>query len=177
MNKLIAIDDSRTLWEYHLNLCCFVASNLEDINEVLEDNLEVASSQVGDMSEALKSLLTKFGLEEFREFQLKAFEAFHNGFDFIVIQSTASGKSLCFQVSALLSPNKFVMVICPTVALMEEQLACLKGKGIDAVILGPSAKNPSDSVHRVFHGNGHLPRLVYVTPEYLIGVVEQAISC
>ena len=60
---------------------------------------------------------------------------------------------------------------------MAEQLACLKGKGIDAVILGPLAKNPSDSVHRVFHGNDHLPRLVYVTPEYLIGVDEQAIGC
>lgn len=103
---------------------------------------------------------------------MKALSTFCKGFDCVVVQPTASGKSICYQVPALMSKDKFLLVIFPTVALMESQVKSLTSKGIDAVVLGPSANNPSD-FYRVFNGLDSLPSLVCMKPEYLIAAHKE----
>ena len=59
--------------------------------------------------------------------------------DVIVVQSTGSGKSLCYAASALLNPGKRILVIEPVVAVITDQVRSLKNMGFDAVALGRAA--------------------------------------
>ena len=93
-------------------------------------------------------LLTKFELTSFKEFQLEALNVYLHSRDSLVIQATGSGKSVCYQIPALMNTDKFAVVICPTVSLIESQVDELSKHGIDAVMLGPHEAHAMSSVQQ-----------------------------
>lgn len=69
-----------------------------------------------------------FGYENIHEYQLNSAYAMLNGIDSSVILGTGAGKSLCYALAALaarenLSAKKMVVVICPLIALMKDQVS------------------------------------------------------
>jgi ATP-dependent DNA helicase RecQ len=106
-----------------------------------------------------------FGFSQFRPGQREACEAALGGRDVLVVMPTGSGKSLCYQLPALLRDDVTV-VVSPLVSLMQDQVDALRARGLgDRVALVNAQQDPSanaDAVARAAAGN---LRLLYVAPE------------
>ncbi|WP_299001921.1 ATP-dependent DNA helicase RecQ [uncultured Shewanella sp.] len=79
-----------------------------------------------------QALFTYFGFNAFREGQKEVIQAVVDGNSAAAIFPTGSGKSLCYQLSAMCLPH-LTLVVSPLLALMQDQLAFLNAKGIPAV--------------------------------------------
>ena len=106
-----------------------------------------------------------FGYREFRGQQRAIIETVLQGRDSLVIMPTGGGKSLCYQIPALLRAGTG-LVISPLIALMQDQVAALREVGIDAGFLN-SSQSPEEQ-HEVRNRllNGSM-QLLYVAPEGL----------
>jgi ATP-dependent DNA helicase RecQ len=115
----------------------------------------------------LKGLQDLFGFRGFRsEEQEQLFWAIHDGDDVLGLLPTGAGKSLPFQLSALLWPGT-TLVVSPLIALMRDQVEQLLDKGISQVgaLIGQmSADERDETLRRVENGT---IRLLYVAPERL----------
>ena len=80
------------------------------------------------MDEALAALQKYFGFEEFREGQTEVISAVLEGHDTVVVMPTGGGKSLCFQLPALMKEGVTV-VVSPLIALMKDQVDALQARG------------------------------------------------
>jgi ATP-dependent DNA helicase RecQ len=107
-----------------------------------------------------------FGFESFRGQQLAIIEHVTAGGNAVVLMPTGGGKSLCYQVSALLRPGLGV-VVSPLIALMKDQVDALRQTGVRAAALN-SRLSPGETaeIERAVH-DGALD-LVYVSPERLV---------
>lgn len=115
----------------------------------------------------VKILRWHFGHSEFRGKQLEAIEAVLSGRDCFCLMPTGGGKSMCYQIPAL-AKNGIVLVVCPLIALMENQVKALKEKGIGAEYL--SSTQTSSVRERIYEDlNSGKPtlKLLYVTPELI----------
>ncbi|MEK9788283.1 MAG: RecQ family ATP-dependent DNA helicase [Flavobacteriaceae bacterium] len=113
-----------------------------------------------------KTLLKQYwGHAAFRPFQEEIIESVMANRDTFALLPTGGGKSLCYQLPALLKPG-FVLVISPLVALMEEQVARLNTIGIKAMYFKPTSKrlSLSQQLDNALHGNF---KVVYCSPERL----------
>ncbi|PFX32199.1 ATP-dependent DNA helicase RecQ [Stylophora pistillata] len=122
-----------------------------------------------------KGHLTRFGLTEFKDFQLHAVHSVSLGRDAIVVQPTGSGKSLCFQLPSLIDHKKFVVVVSPTISLINSQIEGLQSLGIDAFSLGRAAGTEAHHNHeRLFSTDAQrsFPSVVFMTPEHFINRVQ-----
>jgi ATP-dependent DNA helicase RecQ len=119
-----------------------------------------------DLAAARRLLRTTFGFGEFRPGQSEIVAAVLEGRDVLAVMPTGSGKSLCYQLPALLR-DSLTIVVSPLIALMRNQVAQLRGYGIAAAALN-SANDPTEN-RAVLDGiaRGEL-RLVYVAPERLV---------
>ena len=127
-----------------------------------------------DDSIVWKGHLTRFGLNSLNDFQMYAIQSVQLGRDTIVVQATGSGKSLCFQLPSLFDRQKFVVVVTPTISLINSQIEELKKLNIDAIALGRSAgQDAKRNDDRLFYNNGTspLPSLVFMTPEHFVNRV------
>ena len=79
----------------------------------------------------LQSLQQHFGYSDFRPGQREVVEALLEGRDCLAVLPTGAGKSLCYQLPALVRGG-VVLVISPLVALMQDQVAQLRRRGIAA---------------------------------------------
>ena len=87
------------------------------------------------MVESAESILLKFwGYAHFRPGQKDIVEQINQGNDVLALLPTGGGKSICFQVPALLKPG-LTIVISPLIALMKYQVENLTSKGISAAAL------------------------------------------
>ncbi|KAI5058648.1 hypothetical protein GOP47_0026818 [Adiantum capillus-veneris] len=115
----------------------------------------------------LKILQLNFGHAGFRGRQLEAIEAVLSGKDCFCLMPTGGGKSLCYQIPALVKMG-IVLVVSPLIALMENQVTTLKLQGIAADFLSSTQNATSKS--KIFEdlesGKPSL-RLLYVTPELI----------
>jgi ATP-dependent DNA helicase RecQ len=104
-----------------------------------------------------------FGFDDFRPGQREIVEAVAAGRDVLAIMPTGGGKSLCYQLPALMRPGVTV-VVSPLIALMRDQVAALRGFGVAAGALS-SANAPEES-EAVFSAleAGRL-KLLYLAPE------------
>ncbi len=118
------------------------------------------------MERALNRLRTTFGFDEFRAPQDRVVSALLEGRDALVLMPTGGGKSLCYQLPALLREGTG-LVVSPLIALMEDQVRSLSQLGIRAAYLN-STLNPEQlrSVEDRLR-NGELD-LLYVAPERLL---------
>ena len=105
------------------------------------------SSSVTTVSDAkLRSLLqSRFGFEEFRGQQLPAIQAVLRGEDVLLLMPTGGGKSLAYQLPALLADRGPVLVVSPLVALMNDQVQQLNAKGVKAAALNAGVTDPLTS--------------------------------
>ncbi|MEF8730855.1 MAG: DNA helicase RecQ [Candidatus Accumulibacter meliphilus] len=132
------------------------------------------------MSESASELLRRiFGYASFRGQQAEIVDELVGGGDALVLMPTGGGKSLCYQIPALLRPGVGV-VVSPLIALMQDQVDALRQVGVNAAFL-----NSSLDFRAVVETERSLLRgeldLIYVAPERLlterfIGLLEQLIA-
>lgn len=113
----------------------------------------------------IQETLALFGLSSLRALQFQAICAAIDHRDILILLPTGGGKSLCFQVPAIMAQYQVTFVFCPLVALILDQLKALLEVGIDAVRWGG---NNADQgiVDQVTHAATR-PRVVFLTPEKL----------
>ena len=117
------------------------------------------------MSRALSILQETFGYSAFREPQAAVIEAVINGDDALLLMSTGGGKSLCYQIPAIVRPGCGI-VISPLIALMQDQVAALRLLGIRANFLNSTLN--AEEVYAIESSlrNDELD-LLYIAPERL----------
>eukprot|EP00057_Strongylocentrotus_purpuratus_P018754 XP_011673228.1 PREDICTED: ATP-dependent DNA helicase Q1 isoform X2 [Strongylocentrotus purpuratus] len=117
-------------------------------------------------SAKLRSLCeTVFGIKKYRPLQEKTMNASLSGRDVILLMPTGGGKSLCYQLPALVSKG-FTLVVSPLLSLMEDQTMALEEIGVNATVL--NSNTPPESVkdvHRQMIDARSELKLLYVTPE------------
>jgi ATP-dependent DNA helicase RecQ len=121
------------------------------------------------MHQALHDL---FGHDAFRPGQEEAAAAVLAGRDVVAVMPTGSGKSLCFQLPALLLDGTTV-VVSPLIALMKDQVDALQARGIAAAAIH-SGLPPGDRAAAERALAAGMLRLVYVAPERLAGAAFRA---
>ena len=109
------------------------------------------------------ALQTHFGLSEFRPGQREITEAMLAGRDVIAVMPTGSGKSLCFQLPAVLGSGTTV-IVSPLIALMKDQVDALRARGIAAFALHSLMSVPERAEAEAALTRG-AARLLYVAPE------------
>jgi ATP-dependent DNA helicase RecQ len=105
-----------------------------------------------------------WGYDEFRPRQEEIVRGLAAGRDVCVVMPTGGGKSLCYQLPAVLDQGRTAVVISPLIALMQDQVAQLKQMGIPAMFLN-SAVVESDRYEVKRKAAAGEYRLIYVSPE------------
>ena len=111
------------------------------------------------------TLKENFGFEKFRPNQGKIINTILSGIDTLAIMPTGGGKSICFQLPALLFPG-ITIVISPLIALMKDQVDSLKTNGIAACYINSSQSN-EEQLLNIQNLKDNKIKLVYVAPESL----------
>ena len=115
-------------------------------------------------SRSLDSVLKhQFGFDVFRPLQREIAEASLSGEDVLALLPTGGGKSLCYQLPALLEDG-LTLVISPLIALMKDQVDALSANGVPATFLNSSLDEQTISARIRGLDNGEY-RLLYVAPE------------
>ena len=108
----------------------------------------------------------RFQIKTLKPFQGQVINAFLNQQDLLLISSTGSGKSLCYQVPALLMPGTLI-VISPLIALMQDQVQKLQRQGISAEFL--HANQTLIEQQNILQQLSNLNlKLIYISPEKLL---------
>ena len=112
-----------------------------------------------------QTLKTWFGHDTFRPGQREIIDAILSGRDCLAILPTGAGKSICFQIPALMQPG-ITYVISPLISLMEDQVEHLRQEGIPAVCInsGMSKHTYNEVLYDVGRG---VYKLLYLSPERL----------
>ncbi len=119
------------------------------------------------MTQTAKDVLNGvFGYPEFLGHQEEIIEAALDGRDSLVLLPTGGGKSLCYQIPALLNDG-FTLVVSPLIALMQDQVAALGQLGIDAAFLNSTLTAAQQRQVYERLQNRRL-KLLYVAPERLM---------
>jgi ATP-dependent DNA helicase RecQ len=129
-------------------------NSLSDMNSI---------SDTHSLSDAATSLRTHFGFDNFREGQREVIESILAGKDVVVVMPTGSGKSLCYQLPAMILDG-VTLVVSPLIALMKDQVDALRARGLPATFVNssiPEAEQRAriESLRRREH------KLVYIAPE------------
>ncbi len=113
--------------------------------------------------EALKGL---YGYDEFRPGQKEVIESILSGRDTFAVMPTGAGKSVCYQIPALLLPG-ITLVISPLISLMQDQVKALNQVGVSAAFINSSLSDRIyfDTIDRARKG---LFKIIYVAPERLL---------
>ena len=114
---------------------------------------------------ALETLKTYFGYDTFREGQEKIVEAILTNRDVLAIMPTGAGKSICYQIPALILPG-ITLVISPLISLMQDQVKALNDAGIHAAFINSSLTENQISKALYLAASGRY-KIIYVAPERL----------
>ena len=124
---------------------------------------EASASSDPVMDEARATLSDVFGFDDFRDGQAEVVEAVLQGRDVLCVMPTGAGKSLCYQLPAIVRGD-LTLVISPLIALMEDQVASLRARDVPvaAIHSGIPRDTQSDIVDQMERDE---LRLLYVAPE------------
>lgn len=114
---------------------------------------------------SLEALKKYFGYDSFKEGQEEIVNTILEGRDILAIMPTGAGKSICYQLPALLFPG-VTIVISPLISLMQDQVSALIDAGIDAAFINSSQSEEQsvETVKRLLRGE---IKILYVSPERL----------
>ena len=121
-----------------------------------------------DITDKATALLRRFyGYDTFRPLQLDIISSAVSGRDSVVLMPTGGGKSICYQIPALLSDHGVVIVVSPLIALMKDQVAALTSTGIPAAAVNSMQTDEEnrDILEQLATGR---VRLLYISPERLL---------
>jgi ATP-dependent DNA helicase RecQ len=122
------------------------------------------------------SILSNYwGYDQFRPLQEEIIQSVLDGKDTLALMPTGGGKSICFQVPALLKPG-ICIVVSPLIALMKDQVENLNEKGIKAIaiISGMGKRELDIALDNCIYGD---IKFLYVSPERLLSdIVKVRIS-
>lgn len=152
--------------------------NVDDITELsdpVKENFKQYHGKHEWTSEIYKVLKNTFKLQSFRENQLNAINATLSGDDVFVLMPTGGGKSLCYQLPAIIDSgvtSGVTVVISPLISLMEDQISHLNNRGIHASML--NSKMSADERKHAFNLfiEGMLS-LMYLSPE----MISKSVQC
>ncbi len=113
----------------------------------------------------IEALKTHFGYDSFKDGQEEIVNTILEGRDILAIMPTGAGKSICYQLPALLFPGMTV-VISPLISLMQDQVNALVDAGISAAFINSSQseEESSDTIKRLLRGE---IKILYISPERL----------
>ncbi|HNC70266.1 MAG TPA: DEAD/DEAH box helicase, partial [Pseudomonadales bacterium] len=118
------------------------------------------------MNQALQILRDVFGHAAFRSPQQEIIDTVVAGGDALVLMPTGSGKSLCYQVPALIRPG-CAIVVSPLIALMQNQVDALRQLGVPAGVLNSTLAHDAQRATEHALLAGEL-ELLYIAPERLV---------
>ncbi|XP_027914838.1 mediator of RNA polymerase II transcription subunit 34 isoform X2 [Vigna unguiculata] len=161
------IERQENLYERKSELSAILEACKESGNEAGN----VASSAVEDWSgtfewdsEANDVRLNVFGISSYRANQREIINAIMSGRDVLVIMAAGGGKSLCYQLPAVLREG-IALVVSPLLSLIQDQVMGLTALGIPAYMLTSTNKGDEKFIYKALEkGEGDL-KVLYVTPE------------
>ena len=118
------------------------------------------------MKRAKQILKSLFGYDRFRHSQEEIIQTLLDGDDALVLMPTGGGKSLCYQIPALVREGTAV-VVSPLIALMQDQVDALKQLGVKAAFINSSQTNAETKEIEQQLLGGEL-KLIYIAPERLL---------
>jgi len=122
-----------------------------------------------------KVLKTVFGYDSFRPLQKEIITTILNGRDALGVMPTGGGKSICYQLPALIFPGT-TLVVSPLISLMHDQVASLQASGIHALFLNSTLEWEEYLAAAKEIKNGEV-KIVYVSPEGLSsGKIRELLS-
>ncbi|CAG9786369.1 unnamed protein product [Diatraea saccharalis] len=140
------------------------------LNQLKSDtlsNVDWAGTEYEWTQDVDNTLRNIFNLDSFRPQQLSAINSTLSGQHSIVVMPTGAGKSLCYQLPALVKPG-ITIVISPLVSLMEDQVRSLKNRNIPAMLMTSSSpKEETQAALNLLKDKDTKIKLLYVTPERL----------
>ena len=118
-----------------------------------------------NLKDAEGTLKEVFGYDRFRPGQGEAVKALLSGQDLLAVMPTGAGKSLCYQIPALLCQG-ITLVVSPLISLMKDQVSALVQNGVKAAYINSTltAKQQQMALERAIEGTY---RIIYVAPERL----------
>lgn len=122
-------------------------------------------AQSSQLAQAEQYLKKYYGYSHFRPGQGQIIDSILNGNDVCVIMPTGAGKSICFQIPALLFPG-ITLVISPLISLMKDQVDALTELGIPATFINSSISRREET-NRIRKAVDGEYRLLYIAPERL----------
>ncbi|XP_053208272.1 ATP-dependent DNA helicase Q4-like [Panonychus citri] len=157
-----------------------LSNDPDELDGILDDDLDFASMVLpivspilpedGDYTEIIDEALAEFGFEQFRHYQRKTIERILRGQSTLLISSTGSGKSLCYQLPAYVQwkHKKYItLVVSPLISLMEDQLVNLP-KPMSAVCLHSGLKmdKKESNLNALRKGTA---QVLFISPEFITG--------
>ena len=119
-----------------------------------------------DSSDKRRILKQFYGYDDFREGQEEVVDAILSGRDTLAVMPTGAGKSVCYQIPALMLPG-VTLVVSPLISLMKDQVQALKQNGISAAYLNSSLTERQFNLALGNAVRGQY-RVIYVAPERLL---------
>ena len=110
--------------------------------------------------QAVQTLKTYFGYDTFREGQESVVESILERRDVLAIMPTGAGKSVCYQIPAVLLPG-ITLVISPLISLMQDQVKALNEAGVPAAFINSSLseKDYNETIRRARQG---IYKIIYI---------------
>lgn len=116
--------------------------------------------------QAREVLKNTFGYDQFRDGQQQVISQALNGQDVLVLMPTGGGKSLCYQIPAMILPGLSI-VVSPLISLMKDQVDALLANGVKAAYINSNLS--PEEIFNIFKGmQDGVYKLIYVAPERLM---------